>query len=401
MYTKLFPKILAQHERTQQVVWWTLYMSESAQCAFLDLLKNLPLYTGLIITTKAPQMCIRIGVMREMQEILLEILEQAIAHHSDDKNETVFEIAALLEEWRMYWNKLNCSLQPLVTPSGVLEFGDRPLWMAVLNITPDSFYDGGRYFHVDAAVRRAVELYEQGADILDIGGQSTRPGSQAVEPDEEWRRLEPVLKAIRNTVPIPLSVDTYESRVADHALQTGADMINDVSAGLHDPDILRVARYYGVPLVFMHHYERIRPMPRDPVYQNLMREIVAFLRRRIDETIQAGVDENQIVVDPGIGFGKTPEHNLEILRNVGMLAGLGRPILCGPSRKSFMAMAHTGGPEERLEGTIAACLWAWNGGAHILRVHDVWPIRKGLAVWQAVANMQYQQSMPWAPRGQA
>ena len=252
-----------------------------------------------------------------------------------------------------------------------LELGKRTRLMGVVNITPDSFYDGGRHADAEEAVQHALQLLAEGADIVDLGGQSTRPGSQPVGPEEELRRVLPVLRMLRSQTDAWISIDTYRSEVAHVCLTEGADLLNDVSSFRMDPRMTAVTSKYDVPVVCMHFLESLHPMPANPHYEDLFGEIMHFFHDtfRIAET--AGVTRDRIVVDPGIGFGKNLDHNLRLIRGLSFLQTLECPVLAGPSRKSFIGKI-TGLPaEQRLEGAAAAAAICVQQGAHILRVHDV------------------------------
>ena len=252
-----------------------------------------------------------------------------------------------------------------------LSLGRRTAIMGVVNVTPDSFYDGGRYLDPESAIKHALQLIEEGADILDIGGQSTRPGSQPVGAEEELSRILPILRAVRSVSAVWISIDTYRSEVARQALDEGADIINDVSSFREDPKMPQIISRYGVPVICMHFLQSIHPMPSNPEYNDLFAEILSFFHETFDLSAAHQIYSDQIIVDPGIGFGKKLEDNLSILRNLSFLQELGCPILAGPSRKSFIEKI-TGLPaEERLEGTAAAAAICVQQGAHILRVHDV------------------------------
>ncbi len=255
--------------------------------------------------------------------------------------------------------------------NGTLELGRRTLIMGILNVTPDSFSDGGRYFDCERAAARAFELVSEGADILDIGGESTRPGSEPVPVEVELDRVLPVIRAIRKKSGIPLSIDTNKARVADEALSAGADIINDISSLRFDPEMARVAARTGAPLVLMHMLGIPKTMQAAPGYASLMSEIIAFLEDRIRFAVGNGIDRAQIIVDPGIGFGKTVDHNLRIIRELGAFALLDRPILLGASRKRFIGTALGRAEGERELGTAVANAFGIAGGAHILRTHDV------------------------------
>jgi dihydropteroate synthase len=268
----------------------------------------------------------------------------------------------------------------LFSGTKTLELGARTAIMGIVNITPDSFYDGNRFLDVDAAISHSLRLIEEGADILDIGGQSTRPGSQPIGSEEELRRTLPILKSIRKQSDIWISIDTYRSEVARQCLDEGADMINDVSSFREDPNMPAVIAKYQVPVVCMHFLESIHPMPVNPEYKDLFGEIKEFFK----QTLQMADKKVQIILDPGIGFGKKLEHNLSIIRELSFLQEFNRPILAGPSRKSFIGKI-TGLPaEERLEGTAAAAAICVQQGAHILRVHDVRFFRRFCDVLDAI-----------------
>jgi dihydropteroate synthase len=260
---------------------------------------------------------------------------------------------------------------------------DRTLVMGVLNVTPDSFSDGGRFLQPEEAIRRAEIMVEEGADLVDVGAESTRPQSEPVSQEEEWRRLEPVLKALVDRLKVPISVDTYKPEIAAKALDIGASMVNDVT-GLRNEDMVKVVAKYDVPVVVMHMLGDPKTMQISPTYEEVVADILRFLRERMDRAVQKGVDEEKVIVDPGIGFGKTLEHNLEILRRLGEFRSLGRPILVGASRKSFIGKILDLDVGERLEGSLAAAVLAAARGAHILRVHDVSETVRALRVADAI-----------------
>jgi len=257
-----------------------------------------------------------------------------------------------------------------------LMLGERTLVMGVLNVTPDSFSDGGKFFSVERAVERALAMEKAGADILDIGAESTRPGSQEVSSAEELARLLPVLGGLRGRLKIPISVDTQKGRVAEMAVGAGAAMLNDISGLNRDAQLSEVAARYRVPLVLMHMRGNPRTMQRMPFARDVVRDVIAGLRRSIGLAQRAGVAKSQIVVDPGIGFGKSFAQNFELLRKLPVIAKLGYPLLVGTSRKGFIAatLARNGKNvpvEERMWGTAATVTASILNGAHIVRVHDV------------------------------
>ena len=251
--------------------------------------------------------------------------------------------------------------------------------MGVVNVTPDSFSDGGEFFAADAAVAHCRDLLDQGADILDIGGESTRPGAQPVEADEEIRRVLPVIEGAA-AMGARISIDTTKVEVARAAMEAGASIVNDVSSFRFEPALAGLVADAGVDCCLMHMLGEPRTMQDDPRYDDVVADVKAFLEERIEFAVDAGVAEERIWIDPGIGFGKTLEHNLEILRRLDEIVALGRPVVVGTSRKSFLGKL-TGKPEkERLPGTIATNVLALARGAQIFRVHDVAEVAEALAV---------------------
>jgi dihydropteroate synthase len=262
-------------------------------------------------------------------------------------------------------------------PSRTLLLGERTLVMGVLNVTPDSFSDGGLFLDTDAAVARALEIERAGADILDIGGESTRPGSKGVSAKEELQRILPVLEKLRGRIQIPISVDTSKSEVAEAAAAAGAEILNDVTALRNDPRIAEVARRRKLPLILMHMRGEPRTMQKGPFAKNVIPDVLTGLRRAIALARRAGVTKSQIIIDPGIGFGKNYAQNLELLRRLPELSKLGYPLLVGTSRKSFIAhilrtqSQQSSENDDRIWGTAATVAASILQGAHIVRVHDV------------------------------
>jgi len=253
-----------------------------------------------------------------------------------------------------------------------LDLGAKTLVMGILNITPDSFSDAGQFFDEDEAVMRGKQMLADGADILDIGGESSRPGSAPVSEEEELRRVIPVIDRLADEAGAIISVDTTKSRVAIEAMDAGASIINDISAMRFDAGMAGVAARLGAGVVLMHMQGTPADMQKDPVYGDLMGEVVSFLSERGDLARKSGVLNEAIVYDPGIGFGKTIRHNLELINRIGDLkTALGRPMLSGPSRKSFIGAVLDVPVEERIEGTAAAVAMSIVRGASIIRVHDV------------------------------
>ncbi|MFZ1731729.1 MAG: dihydropteroate synthase [Bacteroidota bacterium] len=261
--------------------------------------------------------------------------------------------------------------------------------MGILNITPDSFSDGGVFQHVDAAVARALEMEREGADIIDVGGESTRPGALEISAAEEMDRVLPVVEAIRLRSDLPISIDTRHADVASAAIDAGADIINDVSALRHDPLMKNAAARLGVPVVLMHMQGTPATMQLQPAYENIMEEVILFFNERIANCREAGIE--RIVLDPGIGFGKTVAHNLELLRELSQLRRFEYPVLVGTSRKSFIGALTGAEVQDRLAGSIASNVIAYLNGARILRVHDVKATRDAIDVASAIANSEVPQ----------
>lgn len=274
--------------------------------------------------------------------------------------------------------------RPIVRRWRRLDFSDGPFVMGVLNVTPDSFYDGGRYHARGQAAERARRMIEEGAAILDVGGESSRPGSDPVSPAEQKGRILPVIETIREGWDGWISVDTCSSEVARAAVETGADMINDISAGRLDPEMKTAAAELGVPCILMHMKGTPKTMQDRPAYEDVIREVTDFFTEGMALWKEAGVAEESILLDPGIGFGKTAHHNLLILKHLRAFRVLGRPIVLGTSRKSFIGTLTERDLEERLAGSLATvAIGAWNG-ADILRVHDVGETRDVLTVVRAI-----------------
>ncbi|MEE9151173.1 MAG: dihydropteroate synthase [Thermoplasmata archaeon] len=252
-----------------------------------------------------------------------------------------------------------------------LEIGRRTLVMGIVNVTPDSFSDGGRFLDAEKAIEHAKRLAKEGADIIDVGGESTQPGSDPVTLEEEMRRVIPVIEGIAKEVKVPISIDTCKSGVAKAALDRGASIINDISALRFDSKIADVAVEHDVPMVLMHMKGTPKDMQLNPSFHSVMDEIKEFMRDRVEFAVFKGVARDGIIIDPGIGFGKTTEHNYEIIRKLGELKELGMPILIGTSRKSFIGDTLGLDVDERLEGTLATITMCIMNGADIVRVHDV------------------------------
>jgi len=256
-------------------------------------------------------------------------------------------------------------------PSKSINLAEKVAVMGILNLTPDSFYDGGKYKGEKEILNRVEQMVEEGADIIDIGGESTRPGALPVTEKEEIKRVIPYIRKITHLFDIPVSIDTYKSKVAISALEEGAQMVNDISGLRFDPEMVKVVSSYNVPVVIMHIKGTPRNMQNNPRYESLMDEIISYLDDGIQRAVRAGIDPEKIIVDPGIGFGKTVEHNLFILKRLSELKVLGKPILIGVSRKSFIGKVLGLPVEKRLTGSLAASCVAVMEGARIVRTHDV------------------------------
>ncbi|MCS7158860.1 MAG: dihydropteroate synthase [Gemmatales bacterium] len=260
---------------------------------------------------------------------------------------------------------------------------ERPLLLGVINVTPDSFSDGGRFFATDQAVAHAWRLIEQGADLLDIGGESSRPGAIPVSLDEERRRVMPVLERLCGHVPVPISVDTYKPQLAREALQCGAAIVNDIT-GLRDPAMVEVVRQFQAGAIVMHMQGTPQTMQENPQYQDVVAEVKNFLQERLSSLQAAGIAAENLVIDPGIGFGKRLEHNLRLLAQGQELLTLGRPICLGVSRKGFInrVTGEPGWSEVGVGGTLGTLLFAWTQRAvHVARVHDVAEVRRAFALF--------------------
>ncbi|MGA9536608.1 MAG: dihydropteroate synthase [Desulfobacterales bacterium] len=275
-----------------------------------------------------------------------------------------------------------------------LALGRRTCLMGVVNVTPDSFSDGGKFLAHDAAVAQAERLVQEGADVIDIGGESTRPYADPVPVEVELERVLPVIETLVQRVVVPISIDTAKAAVARRALAAGASMINDISALRHDPEMTGVVAESGVPVILMHMLGTPQTMQVTPVYRDVVAEIGAFLAQTVNKAEKGGIARNRIIIDPGIGFGKTVDHNLLLIKNLAQLQDLDLPILIGPSRKAFIRKLLKENPEEEIgpdmtivgTGTLAAVCAAVLNGAHIVRVHEVASARAAVKIIDAILD---------------
>jgi len=322
-----------------------------------------------------------IGTLKHYSELVEKLKNQPFGLSNLGK-----EINKTLENFSKVKGSIKCG--KLKCGKFDLKLGEKTLVMGILNTTPDSFYDGGKYTNLDKAIEHALAMEKEGADIIDVGGESSRPGSEPVPLEVELERVIPVIKEISSKVKIPISIDTVKAKVAVKALDAGASIINDISGLRFDPEMAKTAAQYDAPVVIMHMKGTPKDMQNNPEYNSVMGEIISFLRQQTEYAINTGINQDKIIIDPGIGFGKKLEHNLEIIRNAGELKTLGFPILAGPSRKSFIGnILNNQPPEERLEGTIASAVVLALNGVDILRVHDVEKIKKALKVVDKIKNL--------------
>jgi dihydropteroate synthase len=275
--------------------------------------------------------------------------------------------------------------EPIRIGSTVFDYS-RTYVIGILNVTPDSFSDGGIFAQPDTAVSHALDMISHGADIIDIGGESTRPGADPLSYDREIERVIPVIERLRSETEAPISIDTYKSSVAEAAIDAGANIVNDISGLRFDPKMARTIADHDVPVIVMHIKGEPRSMQENPVYSDLIGEIKSYLADSIALATEAGISADSIIIDPGIGFGKTFDHNFKILNSIQQFADLGKPILTGASRKAFLGSLAGTEPEDRLPESLSAAVIAASNGAHFIRVHDVVPTVRALRVVDAVRH---------------
>jgi len=295
----------------------------------------------------------------------LKSLTRFIALHDSSFANLSKKIDSLLDNYLRSDYKINCK-------GTILDLGSRTHIMGILNVTPDSFSNGGLYSSTEKALAHAREIAAAGADIIDVGGESTRPGAKPLSEEEELDRIIPVIRRLSAELSIPISVDTYKSTVAKKALEAGASIVNDISGLRFSPDMARVAADSGAVVVIMHIKGTPRDMQQNPVYEDVTAEVTAYLEEGIEIAINAGLDREKILIDPGIGFGKTIEHNLVLINRLDEVRCLGRPIVLGTSRKKFIgSILNIPVPEQRVDGTAATVALGIERGAAVVRVHDV------------------------------
>jgi dihydropteroate synthase len=299
------------------------------------------------------------GTLRHYKELYLKLKQQP------------FNLSQIADEIRETLSNFEMESKVVYAGKYRLDLLRRTYIMGILNVTPDSFSDGGKFNALDKILSRAIEMVEDGADIIDIGGESTRPGAEPISLDEELKRVIPVIKRISSVINKPISVDTYKSKVAAQAIEAGASIVNDVSGLRFDEDMPELIAKSGLPVVIMHMKGEPHNMQQDPEYKSVIGEISDFLNNQAEMAISKGIAKDRIILDPGIGFGKTLMHNLEIMHFLSEFKSLGYPILIGPSRKSFIGGILDLPVEDRLEGTAAAIAYGISQGANIVRVHDV------------------------------
>ena len=337
----------------------------------------------------SPDPVIRIGGREDLVFTALELLQRLSDGSTHHRVLTSVEVRQTMAEGGSVGDQLQAALagfaQPRPSVAGVPL--DRPRLMGIVNVTPDSFSDGGSFANARDAIAFARQLDDEGAEFIDIGGESTRPGSDPVPVGDELRRVIPVIEGLVGQVRARISVDTRKAEVMRRAAHAGVHMINDVSALGHDPDSLDVVAETRLPVVLMHAQGDPKTMQQHPRYDNVLLDVFDALEQRLEACLRAGIARERIIVDPGIGFGKTVEHNLELLAGLALLHGLGAPILIGASRKSMIGRL-TGAidPTQRLPGSLAAALAGVIQGASLLRVHDVAATRQALTVWEAACS---------------
>jgi len=314
---------------------------------------------GAIDSSAKKSDCLIMGTLKQYQSLIQKLKLQP------------WGLSEVSEKIRDVLDKTNQKQREIKWGNHRLKFGRKTHIMGVLNVTPDSFSDGGKFFRIDDAVKQAQNLEQDGADIIDIGGESSRPGAEAVVVSEELRRVIPVIKKIRKKIKALISIDTRKSKVAEEAIKEGANIINDISGLHYDSNMVKVVRKYDVPVIIMHIKGIPRTMQINPRYEDVISQIYDYFEKAVEKAVKCGIDYKKIIIDPGIGFGKRLEDNIAILKRLREFKSLGQPILVGPSRKSFIGAILKKSVDKRLNGSLASCACAIMNGADIVRVHDV------------------------------
>jgi dihydropteroate synthase len=342
---------------------------------------------GLI--NAAPDKVVRLSDREDVVFAALELIQRHGDGWSDRRVVSPEDARALMAQPGPLGARCKTLMARLAAPRGPIAglALDKPRIMGIVNVTPDSFSDAGRFASTEAAIDLALQLEEEGADILDIGGESTRPGADPVPAADELRRVMPVIEGLVGRVRARLSIDTRKAEVMRRAALAGVHILNDISALQHDAMSLRVAAETRLPVILMHAQGDPQTMQRDPQYNNVLLDVYDMLEARVEACVRAGIARERLIVDPGIGFGKTAQHNLELLAGLSLFHSLGTAVLLGASRKSFIgALSGAVDPAERVPGSVAAGLSGIMQGAQILRVHDVAATRQALTIWQAAVN---------------
>jgi len=325
----------------------------------------------------------------EATDVLIMGTQKQIAAFAGKVEDQPFGLGKIARDIDEIISHVNQNEYVLITSRREIKLGKKTLVMGILNVTPDSFSDGGAFNDQKKAIDHALEMADQGADIIDIGGESTRPGANSVPLNIELKRVVPVVEYLAKKIKIPISVDTRKERVAERSIDAGAEIINDISALKADKKMAKTVRKTGAALIIMHMRGRPETMQKgDLNYRDLMGEITGYLKKSAQKAMDAGVKKECLVVDPGIGFGKSVQDNYRIIKNLSELKSLGFPIMIGTSRKSFLGQVIGGQPSDRLEGTAATVAASIMNGCHIIRVHDVAPMKKIAAVVDAVVHAQ-------------
>ena len=328
---------------------------------------------GAVACSIARTDVILMGTLKQLQRFVEKVAAQP------------FGLSSISDRIRLILKNVLLESLAVRTSRRNLQLGEHTLIMGILNVTPDSFSDGGRFASSEMAVEEGIRMVEEGADILDIGGESTRPGSDSVDVKEELKRVIPVIRELAGRIDIPLSIDTMKAAVAREALAEGAEIVNDVSSMDFDNSMAKVVADARAALILMHMRGKPKDMQQgDLTYRSLRGEIIAFLQKRIEKAAEIGIDPEQIMVDPGLGFGKTALDNMRLIRYLGEFKVLGRPIVTGASRKSFIGTVTGGTPRERIEGTAAAVTATIMNGSRVIRVHDVKAMKKVAAMADAL-----------------